>query len=91
MTSPHDTTGEHKRDHPETVTVHVNERPVVVSSSNSTGREIKDAAIRAGLPVDREFVLSEERKQGPKIIGDADHVHVDDDSRFLMVPPDDNS
>jgi hypothetical protein len=91
MSSPLHTTSDHERHHPKTVTVHVNEHPVVVPSPKTTGLEIKEAAIQAGLPVDREFVLSEERKQGPKIIGDADPVHVDDDSHFLMVPPDDNS
>lgn len=92
MSSPIVTSVEHGSAQPRTVTFHVNERPVEVPAPNATGLQIKDAAIAAHLPVERDFVLSEERHGGDtKIVGNADVVTVNRHSRFLLVPPDDNS
>jgi hypothetical protein len=79
--------------HPEhTVTVHVNNKPVEVPAPKATGREIKAAAIAAGVKIQADFVLSEELPNGKsKIVGDDDSVTVNPQSRFLAIAPDDNS
>src|SRR3954454_7128866 len=92
MSSPVASSKEQEKDHKHTVVVHVNERPVEVPAPKATGLEIKKAAIAAGLPVQLDFILSEERRNGDaKIIGDKDEVTVNKESKFLLVPPDDNS
>ena len=92
MSSPVVSSKEHGHDHQHTVLVHVNERPVEVPAPKATGLEIKTAAIAAHLPVQLDFVLSEERRNGDaRIVGNDDVVTVNKESRFLMVPPDDNS
>ena len=75
-----------------TVAVIVNEKAVEVPAPKATGLEIKQAAMAAGLPVQLDFVLSEERNNdNAKIVGDEDTVVVNKNSRFVLVPPDDNS
>ena len=76
---------------PRTVVIHVNERPVTVPH-RLTGLEIKEAAIAQGVPIQLDFVLSEElNDRRTKIIGDSDTVSVNEHSRFVAVAPDDNS
>jgi hypothetical protein len=76
---------------PRTVVIHVNERPVTVPH-RVTGLGIKQAAIAQGLPIQLDFVLSQElNDRRTKIIGDADEVSVSEHSRFVAVAPDDNS
>lgn len=79
-------------DHDHTVTVHVNNRPVEVPAPKATGLQIKQAAVAAGLPIQLDFVLSEEVSPGrTRIVGDNDEVTVNRKSRFLAIAPDDNS
>lgn len=74
-----------------TVVIHVNERPVTVAH-RVTGLEIKQAAISQGVPIQLDFVLSQElNDRRTKIIGDTDEVSVNEHSRFVAVAPDDNS
>lgn len=76
--------------HPVTVTV--NERPVALAEAKVTGLQIKEAAVSQGVPIQLDFVLSEElSERRTRIIGDAEAVHVSDRSKFLAIPPDDNS
>ena len=87
---------ETRQDSPETkahpVTVTVNERPVALADDEVTGLQIKQAAVSQGVPIQLDFVLSEELgERRARIIGDAEAVHVSDRSRFLAIPPDDNS
>lgn len=80
--------------HGQKITIHVNERPVVMVGHDHTGLEIKQAAIAQHVPIKLEFVLSIERGHGQdqtKIIGDDDRVHVTEHSRFVAVDDDDNS
>lgn len=73
------------------VVIHVNELPVR-TPERVTGLEIKDAAIDQGVPIQEDFVLSEELSdRKTKIVGDQDVVHVNEHSRFVAVAPDDNS
>jgi hypothetical protein len=74
-----------------TVVIHVNERPVSVPH-RVTGLEIKQAAISQGVPIQLDFILSQElNDRRTKIIGDIDTVSVSEHSRFVAVAPDDNS
>ena len=75
-----------------TVVVHVNNKPVEVPAPKATGHQIKEAAVRAGLPVQVDFVLSIERPNGrTEIVGDNDTVTVNKNTRFILIAPDDNS
>jgi hypothetical protein len=86
--SPPRSDGKHSR----TVTVLVNEKPVVIPAPKASGLEIKNAAVEAGLPVAIAFVLSKEEPNGDvDIVGDTDDVTVNKQSKFLLIPPDDNS
>lgn len=76
------------------ITIHVNERPVVMVGHEQTGLDIKKAAIAQDVPIKLDFVLSLERGHGhdqTKIIGDDDPVHITEHSRFTAVDDDDNS
>lgn len=77
---------------PHTVLVQVNSKPVEVPAPKATGLQIKEAAVKAGLPIRADFVLSEELPNGrTEIVGDVDVVTVNSQSKFLAIAPDDNS
>jgi hypothetical protein len=77
---------------PHMITITVNERPVSIAGPQVSGLEIKQAAIHAGVQIQLEFVLSEELANGrTRIVGDADAVTVNKNSRFDAVAGDDNS
>ena len=74
------------------VEITVNEKSVQVNGPRITGLEIKQAAIAQGIPIQLDFVLSEELPGNrSRIVGDNDVVTVNKHSRFLAVPNDDNS
>jgi hypothetical protein len=74
------------------VTIHVNERPVRLPQDRVTGLAIKESAVAQGVPIQLDFILVEELGGGrTKVIGDADHVEVNAESRFLANDGDDNS
>jgi hypothetical protein len=74
------------------VVITVNEKPVVVTGPKVTGLQIKEAAIAQGVQIGLDFQLSEELKNGrTRIVGDADEVTVNKNSRFDAVAGDDNS
>jgi hypothetical protein len=76
------------------ITIHVNERSVVMLGHEQTGLEIKEAAIAQGVPIKLDFVLSIERGQGQdqtKVVGNDDRVQINEHSRFTAVDDDDNS
>lgn len=78
--------------HTETVTIHVNELPVELTQRHVTGLTIKQAAITQRVPIQLDFVLSEELgDHRTRTIGDQEHVTVTTHSRFLAIPNDDNS
>lgn len=75
-----------------TVTITVNDKPVVITAKAATGLQIKDAAIAQGVKIQRNFTLTEE------LPGDKSHLVRDDEevklhkkSEFTAVTPDDNS
>lgn len=75
------------------VTIKVNNKPVSMTQGRHTGGEVKDAAIAAGLPVTRDFVLTELRGKGEprKTIGNDDPVTINKNSEFSLVADDDDS
>ena len=76
----------------DTVVVHVNRQAVLVPAPTATGLEIKQAAIKDGVKIQPDFVLSLEEGYGrTRIIGHDERVHVTTESMFLAVAPDDNS
>ncbi len=76
----------------QTVTVHVNERPVRLAGRSVTGLEIKEAAIAQGVPIEVGFILVEELGgDRTRTIGNTDTVHVSDHTQFLANSGDDNS
>lgn len=75
-----------------TTTITVNEQPVPIEGPRVTGLQIKEAAIAAGLSIGIDFLLTEEGPHGSaKVVGDADVVTVNKNSRFDAVAGDDNS
>ena len=77
---------------PHPITVQVNERPVALPTNHVTGLDIKNAAIAQAVPIQLDFVLSEELGgHKTRLIGDGDELTVNEHSRFLAIPPDDNS
>lgn len=74
------------------IEITVNNRPVGVEDKHLTGLQIKQAAIAQGVPIQLDFLLSEQLKHGEtRIVGDADEVKVDKHSKFTAVAGDDNS
>lgn len=77
---------------PKDAEISVNGQAVLVAKDRLTGLEIKDAAIRAGVPIQADFVLSEVNPGGQqKIIADDREVPVKSGDEFWAIPGDDNS
>ncbi len=74
------------------VVITVNDKPVTVLGPRTTGLAIKQAAIAQGVPIQLDFVLSEELPNGrTRVVRDNDPVTVSKKSRFVAIPNDDNS
>jgi Multiubiquitin len=74
------------------IEIFVNEKPVSIRRGVRTGLEIKEAAIKDGVAIQLDFVLSLETGPGQtRIIGDRDRVLVKPGQRFLAISDDDNS
>lgn len=70
----------------------VNDLTVNVNGPRITGLEIKEAAIAQKVPIQLDFVLSEELPNGrSRVVGDNDTITVNKHSKFLAIPNDDNS
>ena len=73
-------------------TIQVNNKPVSVAGPKTTGLLIKQAAIAQSVAIQINFQLLEELGGGrTKVIGDTDEVHINPNSRFVAIAPDDNS
>ena len=60
-----------------TVTVSVNELPVILPGHTATGAEIETAAIAQGVHIQMNFVLQEELPNGTsRMVGPSDRVHL---------------
>ncbi|MGE0539194.1 MAG: multiubiquitin domain-containing protein [Dehalococcoidia bacterium] len=77
---------------PVTVTVTVNNGPVVFHIKKATGSEIKATAISQGVNIQADFVLYEVHGGGKlKPVLDDDTVTLHERQAFRAVAPDDNS
>lgn len=74
------------KQHP--VTIKVNNQSVTMPDKHATGLGIKEAAIAAGVEMQLEWVLSDEKE---RIITDDKKVTLKDGDDFWVVPGDDNS
>jgi hypothetical protein len=73
-------------------TITVNNKPVEVVGPKVSGLQIKEAAIASGLAIELDFILSEIEPNGrSRIIGDADIVTVNKNSKFTANDDDDDS
>ena len=61
------------------ITISLNNRPVTLPDHKATGREIKEAAINQGVPIQIDFVLFE-------VKGDGILKTVDDDEVVTLHP-----
>ncbi len=76
----------------QTVSILVNKKAVPIDKGERTGLEIKQAAVKQGVPIQLTFVLTLHKEHGQtKVIGDGDRVHVHDGQRFTAVAEDDVS
>jgi NADPH-dependent glutamate synthase beta subunit-like oxidoreductase len=74
------------------IPIEVNTKPVVVIGKEQTGLSIKEAAIRQGVNIKIDFVLSVEKGDGKtSVVGDADPIDVHPHEKFVAVDNDDNS
>jgi hypothetical protein len=79
-------------DRPHDITVAVNEHNVALLKPEQTGISIKTAAIKQGVNIQLDFVLSIERGGGrTELVGDHQKIKVHNKERFLAIPNDDNS
>ena len=75
-----------------TIEIEVNARPVAMDEKETSGAEIKAAAIAQGVPIQAAFVLQLEQANGTsKLIGDTDQVRIHPKMSFTAIAPDDNS
>jgi len=76
----------------QTITIAVNNKPVVMETKVATGLQIKDAAIAQGVKIQRNFILTEELPgDKSEVILDDQEVKLQKRSEFTAVTPDDNS
>lgn len=77
---------------PHLFTVTVNGVAVSLAGPKTTGRQIKQAAIDAGVPIQLDFILSEELpNRKTRLIRDDDPVSIHEGSAFVALENDDNS
>ncbi|RAY15027.1 hypothetical protein DPM19_09770 [Actinomadura craniellae] len=76
---------------PNPVRITVNHQPVVLPDRATTGMGIKLEAIRQGVLIEPNFVLSVRQGNHFVPVGDDEAINVHRDEDFLAVAPDDNS
>lgn len=89
MLSAEETTGNVEQ---RLVTVKVNEKDVQIEGPRTTGLNVKETAIRQGVPIQLDFVLYLDLGGGrTKTIDNSDEVTVHDGTEFTAIDNDDNS
>jgi len=82
------------KEHPQLhlFTITMNGSPVSLSGPKTTGRLIKKAAIDAGVPIQLDFILSEELpNRKTRLVRDDEEVSIHEGSAFIALQNDDNS
>ena len=75
-----------------TVTIELNDHKVTMPAGPATGREIKDAAIKAGVNIQPTFVLQVQLPNGSsKVVGNNDKIPLTEHLAFTAIAADDNS
>ena len=75
---------------PKEIDIEVNGKTVLMNEKDSTGLEIKQAAIAQQVNIQIGFVLTQELPNGSSlIIGDNDSVRLHEHLRFTAIAPDD--
>ena len=75
-----------------TVTIQVNDHKVEMPAGFATGRDVKAAAIRAGVNIEPNFVLQVLLPNGSsKVVGDNDRFPLTEHLAFTAIAADDNS
>ena len=75
-----------------TVTIEINDHKVTMPAGLATGREIKDAAIKAGVNIQPTFMLQVQLPNGSsKVVGDTDKIPLTEHLAFTAIADDDNS
>lgn len=84
------TTNSHLQPHMFSITV--NGMAVAIAGPKTTGLLIKKAAIAAGVPIQLDFILSEELpNRKTRLVRDGDEVSLHEGSAFVALQNDDNS
>ena len=77
---------------PKTIIIEVNDHRVTMPAGPATGREIKGAAISAGVNIEPNFVLQVQLPNGSsKVVGDNDTIPLTEHLAFTAIAADDNS
>lgn len=78
--------------HPHLFSITVNGLAVPIAGPKTTGLQIKQAALAAGVPIQLDFILSEElANRKTRLVRDGDEVSVHEGSAFVALENDDNS
>lgn len=78
--------------HPHLFSITVNGLAVAIAGPKTTGLQIKQAAIAAGVPIQLDFILSEElANRKTRLVRDGDEVSLHERSAFVALENDDNS
>jgi hypothetical protein len=84
------TLAEHPRPHLFTITV--NGKRVSIAGPETTGRLIKEAAIGAGVPIELDFILSEELPhRKTRLVRDGQEISIHEGLAFVALADDDSS
>lgn len=74
------------------VEIHVNRKPVQIARGKRTGLEIKETAIRQGIAIKLDFILSLHKPDGgTRVIGDHEKIPIHGGEHFTAVADDDVS
>ena len=75
-----------------TVTIEVNDHKVEMPAGPATGRQIKEAAIKAEVKIELSFVLQVQLPNGSsKVVGNEDKIPLTEHLAFTAIAADDNS
>ena len=77
---------------PHLFTITVNGSSISIAGPKTTGRQIKHAAIEAGVPIQIDFILSEELpNRKTRLVRDDEEVSIHEREAFVALENDDNS
>jgi len=91
MTATPDVAPDHEP-HPHEISIKVNKKKVEVLGPETTGLQIKEAAIAARVQIELSFQLSEKLPgHETRVVGDNERIKIHAGQQFVAVAGDDNS